>query len=24
MCPGSTQLFEMSTRIFVGVKMAGA
>jgi hypothetical protein len=24
MCPGSTQPFEMSTRIFLGVKMAGA
>jgi hypothetical protein len=24
MCPGSTQPFEMSTRIFLGVKVAGA
>jgi hypothetical protein len=24
MCPGSTQPFEMSTRIFLGVKTAGA
>jgi hypothetical protein len=24
MCPGLTQLFEMSTRIFLGVKTAGA
>jgi hypothetical protein len=23
MCPGSTQPFEMSTRIFLGVKTAG-
>jgi hypothetical protein len=24
MCPGLTQTFEMSTRIFLGVKTAGA
>jgi hypothetical protein len=24
MCPGSTQPFEMNTRIFLGVKTAGA
>jgi hypothetical protein len=24
MCPGSTQFFEMSTRVFQGVKTAGA